>query len=207
MTDPPASGPPMRLSAAQVSFVLKRAAEIDARGDSLSVDELERIASEAGIDPKATRTAIAELIEGEMPVPGPAPEPRPPVVSPARAGNPASPSPGRILVGGAVGTAFGFLFATSLPGAIAGSGATLIYLMLRVVQGMKRGSQLDFQLQNFTLWFVSTLIVSAWHGVDGLILTLLCWFVTSVAGGLLVRFGPREEEPEDETPRIEAGGR
>ena len=205
MTDPPASGPPMRLSAAQVSFVLKRAAEIDARGDSLSVDELERIASEAGIDPKATRTAIAELIADEMPVPGPAPEPRPPTVAPARAGNPASPSPGRILLGGAVGVAFGFLFATSLAGAIAGSGATLIYLMLRVVQGMKRGSQLDFQLQNFTLWFVSTLIVAAAHGVDGLILTMLCWFVTSIAGGLLVRFGPREEAPEEDVPQIESG--
>ncbi|MYA33602.1 MAG: hypothetical protein F4037_00610 [Gemmatimonadales bacterium] len=198
---PPASGeplaaePPATLTAAQVSQILKRAAEIDARGDAMSVEELERIADEAGIDPRATRTAIAELVAEEMPLP--APEPRPPVVPEPRARNPASPSPGRIIAGGAVGAAFGFLFASSLGGAVAGSGATAIYLILRAVQAMKRGSQLDFQLQNFTLWFVSTLIIAAGVGVEGLMLTLLCWILSSVIGGLLVRFGPREEEPEE----------
>ncbi|WP_420634191.1 hypothetical protein [Candidatus Palauibacter sp.] len=204
MTDPPAPGPSMKLTASQVSLVLKRAAEIDARGDSLSVEELERIAAEAGIDPRATRTAIAELIAEEMPAP--VPEPRPPVVTTARDGHPASPSPGRIIAGGAVGLAFGFLFALSLGSAIVGSGATVIYLILRVVQGMKRGSQLDFQLQNFTLWFVATLIVSAAHGFEGLMLTLLGWILTSIVGGLLVRFGPREDAPEDDVPQIAAGG-
>lgn len=212
MTEPSASGkppahnhPPATLTAAQVSQILKRAAEIDARGDSMTVEELERIAGEAGIDPRATRTAIAELIAEEMPAP--VPEPRPPAVPAPHAGNPASPSPRRIIAGGAVGAAFGFVFATSLGGAIAASGATAIYLILRAVQAMKRGSQLDFQLQNFTLWFVSTLILSAAFEVEGFMLSLLCWILTSAIGGLLVRFGPREEEPEEEVPRIEAGGR
>ena len=207
MTDPSAPGPSMKLTASQVSLVLKRAAEIDARGDSMSVEELERIAAEAGIDPRATRTAIAELIAEEMPAPVPAPEPRPPAVTAARDANPASPSPGRILTGGAVGLAFGFLFALSLGSAIVGSGATVIYLILRAVQGMKRGSQLDFQLQNFTLWFMATLIVSAAHGFEGLMLTLLGWILTSIVGGLLVRFGPREETTEEDVPQIESGGR
>ena len=195
----------MKLSPAQVSLVLKRAAEIDAGGDSLSVEELERVASEAGIDPRATRTAIAELMAEEMPLPVPAPQT--PAVPQTRAGNPASPSPRRIIAGGAVGVAFGFLFASSLGGAIAASGATAIYLILRAVQAMKRGSQLDFQLQNFTLQFVSTLILAAAFGVEGLMLMLLCWILTSVIGGLLIRFGPREEMPEEELPQIESGGR
>ncbi len=211
ITDPPvprespAPAPPATLTASQVSQILKRAAEIDARGDSMTVDELERIAGEAGIDPRATRTAIAELVAEETPVP--ALEPRPPAVPPTRVGNPASPSPGRIISGGAVGVAFGFLFASSLGGAIAGSGATVIYLILRAVQAMKRGSQLDFQIQNFTLWFVSTLIIAAALGPEGFMLTLLCWILTSVIGGLLIRFGPREEEPEEEVPQLESGGR
>ena len=211
MTDPPAPdespahGPPATLTAAQVSQILKRAAEIDARGDSMTVEELERIADEAGIDARATRTAIAELVAEQMPVP--VPEPAPPAVGGPPAGNPASPSPGRIIAGGAVGAAFGFLFASSLGGAVAGSGATGVYLILRAVQAMKRGSQLDFQLQNFTLWFVSTLIFAAGGGFEGFILTLLCWILTSVIGGLLVRFGPREEEAEDDIPQLEAGGR
>lgn len=202
--EPPAHDPPATLTAAQVSQILKRAAEIDARGDSMSVEELERIAGEAGIDPRATRTAIAELVAEEMPVPPP--EPQSAAVPATRARNPASPSPGRIVAGGAVGVAFGFLFAEP-GGAIAGSGATAIYLILRAVQAMKRGGQLDFQLQNFTLWFVSTLILAAGFGVEGFMLTLLCWILTSVIGGLLIRFGPREEEPAEEVPRIEAGGR
>lgn len=202
--EPPARDPPATLTAAQVSQILKRAAEIDARGDSMTVEELERIASEAGIDPRATRTAIAELVAEEMPAP--VPEPRRPAVATTRAGNPASPSPGRIIAGGAVGVAFGFLFASSLGGAIAGSGATAIYLILRAVQAMKRGSQLDFQLQNFTLWFVSTLIIAAGLGPEGFMLTLLCWILTSAIGGLLIRFGPRAEEPKEEVPQLESGG-
>ena len=201
--EPPARDPPATLTAAQVSQILKRAAEIDARGDSMTVEELERIAGEAGIDPRATRTAIAELVTEQMPVPAPAPPP--PAVPTTRARNPASPSPGRIIAGGAVGVAFGFLFAGGLEGAIAASGATAIYLILRAVQAMKRGSQLDFQLQNFTLWFVSTLIIAAGLGPEGFALTLLCWILTSAIGGLLVRFGPREEEPE-EVPQLESGG-
>ena len=208
MTEPHTPRPPTTLSASQVSLILKRAAEIDAGGDSMTVEELERIAGEAGIDPRATRAAISELVLEETPVP--APEPGPPAVGAARAATPASPSPGRIIAGGAVGVAFGFLFATSLGGAITGAGGTAIYLILRAVQAMKRGSQLDFQLQNFTLWFVSTLIIAAAHGAEGFMLTLLCWILTSVIGGLLIRFGPREEEPGEsgkEVPRLESGGR
>ena len=194
------SGPPMRLSPTQISLVLKRAAEIDASGDSLTVEELERIATEAGIDPQATRTAILELMADEttVPVPAPSTSPPPPVVHGGTGGNPASPSPGRILAGGAVGIACGFLISTSLGGAMAGLGGIVFYILLRALQATKRGSQLDFQLQNFALWFAAIMPVSAALGAEAFVFTLITWFLTSILGGLLVRFGPREDDPSDE---------
>ena len=74
---------PMKLTASQVSLILQRAAEIDARGDTLSIEELERIATEAGIDAQATRTAIAEFIADEVP-------PAPAASAPATAHMPAA---------------------------------------------------------------------------------------------------------------------
>lgn len=52
---------PVRFSDSQVAHILKRAAEIDARGDSMSADDLRAIAAEAGIDPKATEAAIQSM--------------------------------------------------------------------------------------------------------------------------------------------------
>ena len=195
---------PMTLTTSQVSLILQRAAEIDARGDTLTIEELERIATEAGIDAQATRTAIAEFIADEVPpapaAPAPAPStlPPPPVVHGGSGGNPVSPSPGRILAGGAVGIACGFLISTSLGGAMAGLGGIVFYILLRALQATKRGSQLDFQLQNFALWFAAIMPVSAALGAEAFVFTLITWFLTSILGGLLIRFGPREDDPTDE---------
>ena len=35
---------------------------------------------------------------------------------------------------------------------------------------------------------------------------LLFWIVSSIVGGLVVKFGPREEDPEGDMPRIGPGG-
>ena len=205
---------PIKLTASQVSLILQRAAEIDARGDTLTIEELERIATEAGIDAQATRTAIAEFIVDEVPPALAAPAPAAPQVPVAAQvpGSPsatsATPSAGRIVAGGAVGLACGFIIATSVAGAALGVGGSVIYFLLRAVQSMKRGRQLDFQLQNFALWF---------GAVIGVIATMpfpedtagplsLAWLLTSAVGGLLVRFGPRDEDGEDEAPRLGAGG-
>ena len=216
---------PMKLSTSQVSLILQRAAEIDARGDTLSVDELERIAAEAGIDTRATRTAIAEFIAEEMPIPAPEPQvPEVPLGSApprTRGRKSSSPSPLRILSGGAVGAAYGFLLmlsgpvfgvleGISGPAAFLGSGGAVLYLLLRAVQSMKRGAQLDFQLQNFALWLgtmVSGLAAGVMNDEAFTAAIFFAWLITSFLGGLLVRFGPREEEAEDEIPQIEAGGR
>lgn len=203
------SDKPARVSASQVTLILQRAAEIDARGDSLTVEELRRIASEAGIDPAATEAAIEEVTAGEEPAPVPAVS-----VEDERTRLPAKtskvPSPGWIVASGAVGTAMGFI--TALPEAVGipAFGATILYLLVRAVQSMKRGAQLDFQLQNFTVWFgmfVGASAISVMNDFQTLSVAMTLWIVTSVVGGLIVRFGPRQEEPEDDVPRIGPGQR
>lgn len=189
MTDSPG-----RISASQVSLILQRAAEIDARGDTLTVEELKRIAAEAGIDPAATETAIQEVTEAEH-------------VAPARTGRAAegksrlpetrslSPSPALVVTGGAVGAALGFM--TALPDAlgIPAFGATVIYLIVRALKSMKRGTPFDFQIQNFAVWFgmfVGGTAIGAWGDVAVLANALVFWIVTSVIGGLVIRFAPPE---------------
>ncbi len=193
---------PTKISASQVSLILQRAAEIDARGDTLTIDELHRIAAEAGIDRQATSRAIREILSDEEP--GAAVEPAEPAGPPARPAR--YPSPGRILAGGAVGTVLGFL--TSLandapfPGdllamAWLGFGGTMFYLLVRALNSMKRKTQFVFQIENFALWFGGA--VGAWAmdilwTEEVLGMALAAWFLTSVVGGILVKFGPREEE-------------
>ena len=78
--------------------LLPRAWEIDARGDSLTVDKLRRIAAEAGIDPQATSRAIQEILSDEEP--GSEMAPAESTGVPAMRSK--SPAPARILVGGAI---------------------------------------------------------------------------------------------------------
>ena len=201
------SDKPARISASQVTLILQRAAEIDASGDSLTVEELRRIAGEAGIDPAATEAAIEEVVAGEEP----APVPTVPVEDektklPARMSK--VPSAAWIVASGAVGTALGFI--TALPGqfAVSAFGATVLYVIVRAVQSMKRGAELDFQLQNFAVWFgllIGGTAIPRFRDIEVASIALLFWIVSSVAGGLIVRFGPREEDPEDEVPRIGPG--
>ncbi len=190
-------------------MILQRAAEIDARGDSLTVEELRRIASEAGIDPAATEAAIEEVTAGEEPAPVPAVQvegevPRLPTKQSK------SPSPGWIVASGAVGTALGFITALPEVVGIPAFGATILYLIVRAVQSMKRGSQLSFQLQNFAVWFgmfVGASAIGVMSDFETLEMFLTLWIVTSGVGGLIVRFGPREEEPENDVHRIGHGSR
>lgn len=190
-----------RISAAQVSLILQRAAEIDAKGDSLTADELHRIAAEAGIDPRATSKAIREILAEE--------EAGSEVASPKAPGVPAKrstiPSPGRILAGGAVGTVLGFLASIAniemsgdlLAMAWLGFGGSVLYLLARALQSMKRKTQLTFQLESFALWFgaaVGGWAMDIFWAEDVLGMALVAWFLSSVVGGLLVKFGPGEEE-------------
>ncbi len=204
----------VRISAAQVTQILQRAAELDARGDTLSLAELRHIATEAGIDPAATDAAIGELMtppEGASPAPvAPAAatgsvtrSPAPPLPT-----QPPSPSPLRIVVGGAVGMAVGFF--SALPDAIGATvfGGSILYLVTRAIQSMKRGAVLDFQLQNFALWFgvfIGGTAIDAIGEAQMFAGAFLLWTLTAVAGGLLVRFGPRETAPNDGPPQIGPG--
>lgn len=192
---------PTKISASQVSLILQRAAEIDASGDSLTVEELRRIAAEAGIDPVATDKAIMEITAAVEPSTELA-APEPPAVPAKPSG---LPKPGWIFAGGAVGTALGFLvsladlYQAAGPFGLAwlGFGGTVFYLVVRALNSMKRGAQLDFQLQNLAVWFGGAVGAWAtdvlWAG-DVFGMALVAWVLTSVVGGLLVKFGPREEE-------------
>lgn len=188
--------PPVTLSSSQVSLILQRAAEIDARGDTLTVDELRRIAKEAGIDPTATSTAIQEVLaDSEFASPG---EATPPEV---QSGSSPVASQMWIVAGGAVGVALGFLNAMGEPARPLAIGGALVYLVLRAVHGMRLGKQLEFQLQNFVLWLgaaVGSLASEMFYSEDVLLATFFAWFVTAVLGGLLIQLGPREEEEEEE---------
>ena len=202
------SDKPARTSASQVTLILQRAAEIDASGDSLTVEELRRIASEAGIDPAATEAAIDEVVGEE-----PAPVPSVPVDD-EKTGLPVRkskvPSAAWIVASGAVGTAMGFISALPEAVSIPAFGAMILYLIVRVVQSMKRGAQLDFQLQNFVVWFgmfVGASALGLMNDIETLSIATTLWIVTAVVGGLIVRLGPREEEPGDDVPRIGPGRR
>ena len=203
MTDPP-----KKIYASQVNLVLQRAAEIDAQGESVSVEELSRIAAEAGIDPAATEEAIAEIFAEPRSAPlpaGPAPRDAPPA-------KPGPPSAWRILVGGAVGVMVGLVTLVSqasdsvMP--VLAVVAAMLYVGLRAAQAMKRGRPLDFQLQNFALWLMAHLTAasstgdSGGYSVEALFATMLSlWVATSVLGGLLVHFGPRSPGHAEESGR------
>lgn len=199
--------PPTGVSASQVALILERATEIDARGDVLAVEELRQIAAEAGIDAAATEVAIQEIMAGseEAPVPA-APQGEGGNRLPAK--NPKSPSPAWIVAGGGVGLALGFI--TALPGLIGipAFGATILYLVVRAVQSMKKRSQLGFQLQNFAVWFGMAMggtAIGAFADIETLTAALFFWLVCSLVGGMIVQFGPREEEPGDDVPRLVPG--
>lgn len=191
--------PPVRLSSSQVTLILQRAAEIDARGDTLTVEELRRIANEAGIDPTATSTAIQEVLADSDAAPAeeaPAPE--------ASSGTSPVASQMWIVSGGAVGVALGFLTAMGEPTRPLAIGGALVYLVLRAVHGMKLGKQLEFQLQNFVLWLgaaVGSLASEMFYTEEVLLVTFIAWFMTSVLGGLLIQFGPREKEEGQAAPK------
>ena len=143
----------VRISAAQVTRILQRAAELDARSDTLSLGELRHIAAEAGIAPAATDAAIRELMNkpesASDALPTPAADAAPSVAGVARP----SPSPLRVVAGGAVGMAMGFFTALPAVVGLTAFGVGILYLVTRAIQSMKRGAVLDFQLQNFALWF------------------------------------------------------
>lgn len=191
---------PNRISESQISHILERAAEIDAAGHSVTVDELRSIAAEAGIGADATEDAIQELFGSRQ------------GLQFATAGAPtalavatAPPSVGRIMAGGAVGLAAGLmrgLDSVLMPlygpnlfalGGLAGAAA---YLAWRALQSMKRDSQLDFQLQNLALWFGAAAGVTVSVPIladDAIGGSLLMWLVVALAGGMLIKFGRKEQ--------------
>ena len=122
----------------------------------------------------------------------------------------APPSPGRIAAGGAVGLATGFLIglgniltpmtSPNMLGLSAFCG-TIGYLLWRAIQSMKRRTQLDFQMQNLALWFGLAAGLAGTYpilGDDAIGMAVFLWLIAAVVGGLIIRFGRRDEQPEGE---------
>ena len=214
---------PTRFSDAQAAHILKRAAEIDARGDLMSAEDLCAIATEAGIDPKATEAAIQEMLAEEEGGPVTAPEPGSSVAEqrarvPAR--RVALSLPWRIATGAAVGAACGFIYGLSagammdmpmLTGnVVIGLGTATLYLMMRAVQNMNSGDQRDYQIEGLAVWIGAALGTIPrggpwWHLDDVLAPLIVSWSLVAIVGGLLVRMGPKERSEPGEPPRIGTG--
>lgn len=190
------TGLPPRISESQISQVLRRAAEIDAGGESVSVEELRRIAAEAGIAAEATDRALQELfghVPGLQPVAADAPATLAEVT--------ASVSPLRMIAGGAAGIASGLLIGVgnlltpvTLPNLV-GLGAlvgTTFYLFWRALASMKRGAQFDYQMQNLAhcLGVAAALIgTNPMLTGDAISIVAVVWVVAAVVGGLIVKLG------------------
>lgn len=216
---------PTRFSDAQVAHILKRAAEIDARGDSMSAEDLRAIAAEAGIDPRATEAAIQELLAEKEGAPVPLPESGSSVVERSfrvPATTTGLSLPWRIAAGGAVGAACGFIFGLSGGGVLIGDwplftgniviglGTVMLYLSARAVMSMKRGDQSGFQFENLALWTGAALVtiprLAPFIYLDDILAPLIvAWFLVAVVGGMLVRLGSKEQSEPDEPPRIGGG--
>lgn len=219
---------PVRFTDSQVAHILKRAAEIDARGDSMSADDLRAIAAEAGIDPGATDVAIQELLAEEedrsptLPEPGSAVAEKNPQLPARRVG----PSlPWRVAAGGAVGAACGLIYGPSarsmldilhpatdgaMASALIGLGTAALYLIARGVPSMKRGDQRGFQIENLAVWIGAALgtipqLVPLFFIDDILAPLFVAWFLVAVIGGLLMRLGAKEQVEPDKPARIGAG--
>ncbi len=66
---------------------------------------------------------------------------------------------------------------------------------------MKRRTQLDFQMQNLALWFATAVGLAGTNpilGDDAIGMALFLWLIAAVVGGLIIKFGRRGEEPEEE---------
>ncbi len=188
-------------------MILERAAEIDARGDSLTVDELRQIAAEAGIDRAATESAIQEITaSAEAPLQPAATATGNGANLPAK--NPKSISPPWTAAGGALGMALAFV-TLELPemAGVSMLGAVAVGLILRAVRAIRQKSHLGFQLENFAVWFGMALggVASGVFTPAMLSVVFTIWIVASVVGGLIVWYGSREEEPADDVLRIGPG--
>ncbi len=189
-----------RFTPTQVRRILQRASEIDAHGEHASVEELLRVAREAGIDLHAMELAIAEVAEGPEVEPATA-------VAEVRA---APPAPTRdtlvpsILGGAVAGVLGGILFGVgpTTPLAAIGIGGLFLLALVRAAQLGRKGALLEFQLQNLVTMVLGVAAAVPFAGIwgeDVAMVLMLLWIVTSVLGGGLVWWLGRDAPDEDGT--------
>lgn len=194
---PPDTTLPDRFSPEEVRRILQRASEIDAHGEHAEVDELLRIARDAGIDLRAMEQAMAEVASGvdrPLPVPTEAPS-----AKPVRAQAPDTMVRSILSAAGfGVGAGLVIGLIPDLYGLALGS--LFVYSLVRAVQLGRKGGLLEFELQNLVLMLVSGLTALPFLGfMDDELLAgvLVVWMVMTVLGGLVTWWRGRSgDDPE-----------
>lgn len=177
-----------RLTADQVSVILKRAAELDARGPTVTADELIAIASEAGLDPAATRAAIDEVF---------APKPiAVPVAKPFMSG----PSLLSTAGSGVLGFLLGLIGTASLgPGiGLPAFGGTLIFTLYRWLRRRGTQSRLTLFFEHFVTWLSFVVGAGAADNrmsPDIMLIAIITWAITSGLS-LALPHGKQTQTPE-----------
>jgi len=170
------SGAPIPL--AKAFRVLHRAAEFDVRDQSLSIDELRRMAADVRIGRESIDAAINEVL--------------------ATRGQRSSDLPmvdlRSILISCGVGILMGF--ATTLPAfALPGIVVAVLYLAVCAVTCLQTRAVLRFQVLNFALWVTGALTALLNENnvpQDVALATFLNWGISAIVGGLLIAFGRRK---------------
>lgn len=193
---PPAMSPPGDFTPAQVRRILQRASEIDAHGEHASVEELLRVAREAGIDRRAMERAIAEVAAGDAPT---LPAPSTPLMLASPDRDTLVPS---ILTGAGVGLVAGVFtgVVVSSPVGVAGIAALFVFALVRAAQLGRKGALLEFEIQNLVTMGLAFAGMIAFQGPlaeELSAVVMLLWVVTSVIGGGLVWWLGRDAPDSD----------
>lgn len=176
-----------RFSPEQVRRILQRASEIDAHGEHASVEELLRVAREAGIDVRAMELAIAEVAEGD----GGALEPAASGPRDAPAASPGDTLVPSILGGAGAGLVGGMLLGLAPFTWVAGLGigGLFLFALVRAAQLGRKGALLEYEVQNLVtmaLGMAAAIPSAGIWGDDVAAVLLTLWMVTTLLGGGLV---------------------
>ena len=185
-----------QFSPEQVRRILQRASEIDAHGEHASVDELRRIAREAGIDLRAMELAISEVVDGTGP----------PALAPEADVQRRTSAPARdtlvqsILLGALAGVSGGALFGVGMMTIVAGLGfgGLFLFSLVRAAQLGRKGAILEFELQNLVTMALAAAAAVPFAGPlyddDVAAGLMMLWIVTAVLGGGLVWWLGRDDD-------------
>lgn len=176
---------PLRLSPDQVSLILKRAGELDAKGSSLTSQEVLEIAAEAGLDPFAAETAMRDILAGEA--------------SPTALPTAAGPSVQSTVLHASVGVILGVVAAaiSSPINTLPALGGVVLFALFRLLHGRFRETKLTLFFENLVTWLAfgigAGIANNSDYSVQLMVLALPIWLLTSIIAVALPRGMPAGE--------------